>query len=264
MRLRQISGYRLAENGPDTPRRSLFRRGLAVAVTAAVIGAGMGVVAPSAAQDDGNVGAFLNHLNSVRAANGLPALALVSDLSAVAQQHSQEMAAQGTIFHNPSLKTQVTNWQKVGENVGMGPSEASIDNLFDHSPPHYANEVDPAYTQVGIGSVTRSDGQIFVTLDFRRPMNAGSAPAAPAPSAPKKAATPKSTASVVAQQVSAATASQQAAADAAAAQNAAKVAAKAAADQQAAGLTTDLKASTDPVACALVFSAHVNSIGQAG
>jgi|GEM_PF-2851017 len=262
-----------------------LRRIMAATLSAVALSGGIAVVAPSAAQADGNVGAFLNHLNSLRAANGLPALALVGDLSAVAQAHSEAMAAQGTIFHNGSLTTDVTNWQTVGENVGMGPSEAAIDNAFDNSPGHYANEVNSSYTQVGIGSVTRSDGQIFVTLDFRRPMNASSSdtPAASSPqsssggsssssssgSSRSSGSTQSSAAAQAAAQAAAAAAAQaaaeaQAAADAAAAQAAARAAARAAADQQAAALTQELRTSTDPLANAMVFAAHVNTLGQTG
>jgi Cysteine-rich secretory protein family len=245
-----------------------LRRTIATVLATLVVGTGIGIAIPSAAQADGNVGAFLNHLNGLRAAHGLPGLALTADLSAIAQSHSQAMAAQGTIFHNPSLTTQVTNWQTVGENVGMGPSEALIDNAFDNSPPHYANEVNTSYTQVGIGSVTRSDGQIFVTLDFRKPMNAGAAPAPanPAPAAPKPAPVKSpvvQAASGTAEQAAAGQAATDQAA-AAAVQAEARAAAHAAADQQAASLTSDLRAGTDPIACAMVFSAHVNTMGQTG
>jgi hypothetical protein len=236
-------------------------------MTAAVIGAGAAVLAPSAAQADGNVGAFLRHLNTLRSAHGLAPLTLASDLSSIAQQHSASMAAQGRIFHNPSLTSQVQNWQTVGENVGMGPTEVLIDNAFDHSPAHYANEVNTSYTQVGIGSVTRADGQIFVTLDFRRPMNAGQAtatPKAPKTTAPKTT-TPRTTKSATPQ---APTGQVTAAANAAATQQAAtaqaRATARAAAAAQNAGLTATLKTGTDPLARALVFSAQVNTLGQTG
>lgn len=258
----------------DTSRHGL-RRGIVSAVLVAVVGGATLAIAPGTAQADGNVGAFLAHLNGLRASKGLPALALNGELSSVAQTHSQQMAAQGTIFHNSSLKTQVSNWQTLGENVGMGPSVSAIDNAFDNSPGHYANEVNTSYTQVGIGSVTNANGQIFVTLDFRRPMNAST----PAPPAPKKTTTPKAPATttpkvngsslvqnttVAAQNAAAAAAAQAAAAQAAAAQNAARVAARIAADQLSASISGPLRTNNDPLARALVFSAHVNTIGQTG
>jgi uncharacterized protein YkwD len=145
------------------------RRTLACAMTGAVLATGALAFSSSAAQPGSNVPAFLAHLNQLRAAHGLRALALAADLDQIAQSHSQEMAAQGTVSHNPNLTTQAQNWQTLGENVGMGPTPAAIDNAFDHSPDHYANEVNATYTQVGIGTYTASNGEIYVTLDFREP-----------------------------------------------------------------------------------------------
>jgi hypothetical protein len=36
------------------------------------------------------------------------------------------MGEQNSLYHNPSLTTQVTNWQSVGENVGYGVLAAEL------------------------------------------------------------------------------------------------------------------------------------------
>lgn len=160
-----------------------FRRVAALAAALAVAAmAGLVALAPAAGASVSDEYAFLAHLNGLRAAHGLPGLAMSADLTAIARQHSNAMMAQQTIFHNANLQSEVSNWQVLGENVGMGPSVSAIDQAFDNSPEHYANEVNPYYTQVGIGSVTDSRGEIFVTLDFREPMYSGAASSAPAPS----------------------------------------------------------------------------------
>lgn len=174
------------------PRSAWGRRtSLAVATAVATLVAGVGVVglAPAAHASGSDNAAFLGHLNSLRAAHGLPRLAVASDLTSIATTHSQQMMARQTIFHNPSLTSQVSNWQVLGENVGMGGSVAAIDTAFDRSPEHYANEVSSAYTQVGIGTAWDSRGYLYVTLDFRKPMHTTAAPVvrppAPKPAAPK-------------------------------------------------------------------------------
>ena len=173
--------------------RSQLRWVLATAATGVVFATASATVCASTAHAGDSSASFLGHLNGLRSQHGLAPLSLTSDLTSVATEHSNLMAAQGTIFHNGVLRTQISNWQTVGENVGMGDSAASIDDAFDASPGHFANEINSSYTQVGIGVATAQDGTIFVTLDFRRPRGAA-APATitqarPAP-AKKVAAAP--------------------------------------------------------------------------
>lgn len=171
---------------PRAPRPRRARASLALATAAATLLCGGAVVglAPAAHADGSDNAAFLAHLNGLRAAHGLPGLALTSDLTAIATAHSAAMMVRQTIFHNASLTSEVSNWQVLGENVGMGGSAASIDTAFDNSPEHYANEVSSAYTQVGIGTARDTRGYLYVTLDFRKPMGAAPAPRPPAPKPP--------------------------------------------------------------------------------
>ncbi len=169
--------------GRGAPRR--LRRGGVSALSAAALSvsavAGLVALAPAAGASTGDEYGFLAHLNGLRAAHGLGSLTMTGDLTSIARQHSQAMAGQGRIFHNPGLTSAVSNWQVVGENVGMGPSVGSLNQAFDTSPEHYANETNRAYTQVGIGAVTDGRGEISVTLDFRDPMYGGAPLAAHAP-----------------------------------------------------------------------------------
>jgi len=165
-----------------------LRRGGVSALSAAALSVsavtGLVALAPAAGASTGDEYGFLAHLNGLRAAHGLGSLTMTGDLTSIARQHSQAMAGQGRIVHNPGLTSAVSNWQVVGENVGMGPSVGSLDQAFDNSPEHYANETNRAYTQVGIGAVTDGRGEIFVTLDFRDPMYGGAPVAAPVSTAP--------------------------------------------------------------------------------
>ena len=110
---------------------------------------------------------FFNAMNAERAAKGKPKLALASDLTTIARNHSKKMAADGTIYHNNNLGSQISgNWTAAGENVGMGPDCQSIHDAFMASPGHRANILDTDYNQVGVGVATDSDGTVYVTEDF--------------------------------------------------------------------------------------------------
>ncbi|HEY8202882.1 MAG TPA: CAP domain-containing protein [Actinomycetota bacterium] len=123
---------------------------------------------------------FTNKANAERAAAGLPALSVNSQLVDVARRHSQEMAASQTIFHNPGLAGEVTGrWLLLGENVGTGPSCDDVHEALMKSPLHRKNILEPKFNAVGMGTVV-DGGAIYLTQVF---MQAGGGPAPPAPRA---------------------------------------------------------------------------------
>jgi hypothetical protein len=127
--------------------------------------------------------------NAARASAGLPALAANAQLNAVAQAWANHLAAAGVLSHNPALRTQVTGWQVLGENVGMAGDIPTVQKLFMASPAHRANILDTRYTQMGVGSATSIVAScncpvLWVVVDFRLPTSA------PAPSPPKPAPAP--------------------------------------------------------------------------
>jgi uncharacterized protein YkwD len=110
---------------------------------------------------------MLTLINGYRAANGLPGLSTEGDAMAKAQQHADEMAAQGHIFHSSSLSSGIADgWTALGENVGMGGSPLQLQGMFQGSGPHNANMLNGAYNFVGVGAARGSDGQLYVTEDF--------------------------------------------------------------------------------------------------
>ncbi len=137
---------------------------------------------------------FTAKLNYARTSRGIPRLTPRSALITVARQQAQRMASSNTLFHNPNLTKDVTNWRWVGENVGYGPDALTVHVAFMNSPGHRANILDRDYTEVGIGAVT-VNGRVWVAEVFRRPMRVTTsstgttlapsatpcAPAAPAP-----------------------------------------------------------------------------------
>ena len=163
--------------------RRTTARVLVTTVLATVAGAVTAIAAPTAAlaSNSSMESQFVAKMNAERQANGLRPYTVSYDLTSIARQHSDRMASQHNLYHNPSLTSQVQNWQAVGENVGDGPTVSDIHTAFMHSPEHRANILDHDFTQVGVGVTVDSSGQIWVTEDFRQPMSSSSTSSAPAP-----------------------------------------------------------------------------------
>ena len=118
--------------------------------------------APSSEADQ-----VLSLLNGYRSANGLPALEVAGDATAKAQQHTDDMAAQGTLFHSSDLAAGIqSGWSMLGENVGVGSTPDQIQGMFEGSGPHNDNMLSSAYNQVGIGVAHGADGRLYVTQFF--------------------------------------------------------------------------------------------------
>jgi uncharacterized protein YkwD len=128
---------------------------------------------------------FVARINQLRAARGLGALTVDPELTAQARQWAQTMANAGHIYHSGDLSGGISaNWQKLGENVGVGGDVGSLFQAFVNSPTHYANLVDPAYTRIGVGVVNAGD-RMYTAHRFM-----GLQPAAPPPTAPPTTAAP--------------------------------------------------------------------------
>lgn len=111
---------------------------------------------------------FLAAVNVERAKAGLGALVERTDIRSVARSHSQVMAQETRLHHNPNFSSQITGWQRVSENVGFGPSVESIHRALMNSEGHRRNILDDRVTEAGIGVVIK-DGRVWVTQNFRRP-----------------------------------------------------------------------------------------------
>ena len=152
---------------------------------------------------------FVQLVNAARASAGVAPLTVDGELTALARDWAAQMAAAGAISHAQPISAGVTqDWQKLGENVGKGPSVDPIMDAFIASPGHYANLMDPAFTKIGVG-VVWSDGVLYTTHRFMQlrgesappppatapppPATAAPAPPAPAPTAPPASAAPETT-----------------------------------------------------------------------
>ena len=97
---------------------------------------------------------FVDRINALRTSKGLVALQVDDDLTTQARIWASTMRDQGHIFHSQNLADGISaNWEKLGENVGVGGTVDALFNAFVASPKHYENLVDPAYRFIGIGVV---------------------------------------------------------------------------------------------------------------
>jgi hypothetical protein len=174
----------------------LFRVVAVWLATLTAFGGAAVITASAAHADTGSEEAlFLTLTNQLRSSLGIQTLTPQAQLTSVARQWSANMAAAGTISHNPSLTSQApSNWTQLGENVGMGGAVQAIQTAFINSPHHYENLANGAYNYVGIGVVDGANGTIFVTVDFMAASASGGGSSAPRTAAPRSTSPPRTAA----------------------------------------------------------------------
>ncbi len=114
---------------------------------------------------------LLNLLNHDRAANGLPALTLDSELSRIARMKSCDMKQNGYFAHESptygnaaSMLTRFGySFAGVGENIAHHASVEKAEAAFMSSTGHRANILGSQWTKVGIGICIDNNGFVYVT-----------------------------------------------------------------------------------------------------
>jgi uncharacterized protein YkwD len=149
----------------DTSRSRTARVALA-AMVAGLLVAGGPVTSPVEATTapEGNL---FDLVNQARRNHQRPPLRLGQTLSRKAHRHSARMAEAGTIFHHSCLSCLApsSDWDAIGENVGVGSSVRSVHRALMNSRAHRRNILSRAFTRVGVG-VVRSGGRVWVTEIF--------------------------------------------------------------------------------------------------
>lgn len=107
-------------------------------------------------------------LNGFRESNGRALLQTSDPVSDRAQAWAETLASEGRLRHS-NLKTIPVPFTKAAENVAKASSAEEAHRLLVNSPSHRANMLDPAYTQVGIGTARGADGAIYAVEIFVRP-----------------------------------------------------------------------------------------------
>jgi hypothetical protein len=147
---------------------------------ATVVGAVV-VLAPPAPAAPGQAWQLFELTNRERASAGLAPLEWRDDVAAIAQDWSQQMAANGQLSHNDAYFSSETRSQlgsaSRGENVAMSGSVEAAHRALMDSPPHRANILSGDFTQGGFGAAQDSNGRWWFTENFMRPSGARPQPA---------------------------------------------------------------------------------------
>jgi peptidoglycan hydrolase-like protein with peptidoglycan-binding domain len=155
-----------------SPQRGLAMFAAAGVVAGALVG---GVGATPAHAATSNATYFINAINAQRVAHGRARLAVDATMMASAQHWAEQMAKSNSLYHNPHLASSVSNWKYLGENVGVGYSDSSLESAFYASTPHRDNMLDKDFSQIGV-AVVIVKGKYWVAEEFRRPMHSTAAP----------------------------------------------------------------------------------------
>jgi hypothetical protein len=113
---------------------------------------------------------MLSMINAERAAAGVGAVQQIAWAHSVAQQHSQDMAAAGDIWHNVAgfidQGRAAMGATYLGENVAMDSTLAANDALLYSDIPHRNITLEGRFTSVGLGIALDSKNWVYVTEDF--------------------------------------------------------------------------------------------------
>jgi uncharacterized protein YkwD len=127
---------------------------------------------------------FVDRTNAARQASGLSSLGVVSSWRETARDHSETMAAAGSIFHDDGLSSDADHvsscWSRIGENVGVGGSVADIQAAFMASSGHRANILTSDFRYIGVGVEWRN-GRLWVTVRFMTLRSGCTLPTTPHP-----------------------------------------------------------------------------------
>jgi hypothetical protein len=141
------------------------RLALALATLLLAASAVVGVSTPATAAP---ADSLYSLVNQERAAKGLPALVRNASIEAVAVNWANQMAASGTMQHNPDYSSQIPGgWTAAAENVAQGQHTAAQMNAdWMNSPGHRANILGD-FTSIGIAFVT-ANGTTWGVQDFAK------------------------------------------------------------------------------------------------
>ncbi|HWQ79367.1 MAG TPA: CAP domain-containing protein, partial [Anaerovoracaceae bacterium] len=136
----------------------------------------------TAAPASANLGDYeqqvVNLVNQERAAAGLPALKVNTQLAAVAEKKAEDLRDNNYFDHNSPvygspfdmMKQFGISYTAAGENIAKGQkTPADVMNGWMNSSGHRANILNADYTEIGVGFVTDSSGTTYWVQHFIRP-----------------------------------------------------------------------------------------------
>ena len=117
---------------------------------------------------------FFRRINGARLGSSRVQLKLDPHLTKIARKHSREMTGANVLHHTDTsaFRNRVTNWELLGENVGVGSTVDSLHHAFMQSPSHRENVLYSTFRHVGVGTRERH-GRLWVTVVFEAESNPG-------------------------------------------------------------------------------------------
>ena len=164
----------MIRDGSSSVGTRALRVVIALATAAVVVGgAAMGTAAPAAAAPNTMSAqlavAFEWAIDVERGRVGLGPLVVDPVVSQQALEWSGGMALFNTLVEDrlyvAEMSSAVPAMSRYGENVGVGPTAASVEAAFMASPPHRANMLGN-YTHMGVGVFVAGNGMVWVTERF--------------------------------------------------------------------------------------------------
>jgi len=116
--------------------------------------------------------AFAKKINKARGRHDARRLRLDPELSKVAKKQTTAMVKKRLLYHTPNLGRRVTNWNRLGENVGYGGTVGSLHTTFMRSAPHKKNILTRQFKFVGVAT-KKAHGYLWVTVVFQAKRNPG-------------------------------------------------------------------------------------------
>jgi uncharacterized protein YkwD len=124
------------------------------------------VAEPVAADPVSDEHTFVAKINALRAAHGMRPVETNAALTNAARVWAYAMANDGYISHRRDLSVGApSDWEFLGENVGVGGDVHSLHDAFVASPTHLANLLNPRFDSVGIG-VVQVGSVLWVAQEF--------------------------------------------------------------------------------------------------
>jgi len=145
----------------------------------ALIYVGQVITIPNAAPLSSIEDEVIRLVNVQRANNGLPQLTKNWEASRVARYKSQDMIDKNYFAHmSPTYGSPFTMMQNFGlrfsaaaENIAYGQRTASeVMNSWMNSPGHRANILNRSFTHIGVGAAKASNGTLYWTQMFLKPI----------------------------------------------------------------------------------------------
>lgn len=107
------------------------------------------------------------HVNESRGNAGVSDLNWDDDLGEKAQAWAEHLAQQGYLSHSNLSDGAPAGWQRLGENVGYGPTIASVHQGYMNSSGHRANILDSRFNFIGVG-YAKSGNRVYTVQVFMK------------------------------------------------------------------------------------------------